>query len=72
MVTRRQIKPGKWKDEKTGEMLIVTAIAPHTEADYRLVIWHPETTPEDLKATPESVFHESFQSTYRFCPIVEA
>ena len=69
MITRRttqEIKPGKWKDEKTGQILIVTGVAPHTEADYRLVLWHSEEEPKEIKATPESVFNESFQAAYRF------
>lgn len=41
-----------------GKIIVITGIAQHTEGDYRLVVFHPEGKPHELKATPESVFQE--------------
>jgi hypothetical protein len=48
---------GKWQ-RRDGLIVKVLGVAPHTEANYKLVIWHPEEKPEELQATPTTVWTE--------------
>lgn len=58
MITRKldELTPGKYIFD--GEVITVLGLAQHTEADYKLVIFHPEENRADLRAMPESAFLE--------------
>ena len=63
----RSIALGRWHDVKDGNgpvtVMIVTGIALHTEGDYRMIVWHPENQPNELRATPVSVFNDTLPSS---------
>lgn len=51
------IKPGRWQ-RNDGARFVVIAVAPHTEANYKLVVYHPENQPDNVMATPTTVWLE--------------
>jgi len=70
-----EIKIGKYKHYHDGSVIVVKGIAQHTEADYRLVIHHPDGMPDSWKARPVGVFTERIPtkdgSVLRWRPIAE-
>lgn len=55
------IIPGRYR-RYDGEMFLVHCVAQHTEANYRLVIYHQESKPdlpEEWQASPDAVFRET-------------
>ena len=57
-----EIKLGKYKHYRDGSIVVVVGIAQHTEANYSLVIHHPEQTPGKWNASPTGVFTERIQT----------
>jgi len=53
-----EITPGRFIRFDGAEVKVL-AVARHTEADYRLVVWSLATHPEEWQASPEGVFKES-------------
>ncbi len=61
MMKETDITPGRW-ERRDGLIVNVIGVAPHTEANYKLVIFHPEDNPKDIQATPVSVWTELHRS----------
>lgn len=57
MKGQKEISPGAYK-RFDGKLLTVLNVAPHTEGNYKLVIYFFDDQPNDWLATPEDVFHE--------------
>lgn len=69
-----EITPGLYR-RMDGEKFRVVGIARHTEADYNLIVYHPEASPSEWMASPMGVFTEHVpangSSSQRFVRIEE-